>query len=133
MKDKLKSPEGQAALFAWLVEGAVAWYRGTDSLKAGAPKKVTDFTRKYLAEQDGVQAFLAENCEFAEDFRESSVALFHMYLEESGDSKDREKWFHRQMKNKGFVKKTIRIGREGTQQGYIGLRLRHDDGECMNE
>jgi hypothetical protein len=71
--------------------------------------------------------FLAENCEFAEDFRESSVALFHMYLEESGDSKDREKWFHGQMKNKGVVKKTIRIGREGTQQGYMGLRIRHDE------
>jgi hypothetical protein len=42
-----------------------------------------------LSEQDGVQAFLDENCEFAEEFRESSVALFHMYLEESGDSNDR--------------------------------------------
>eukprot|EP00798_Chlamydomonas_sp_ICE-L_P024919 gene24919-biopygen19344 len=52
MKERLKSPEGQSALFAWLVEGAVAWYSGTESLKAGAPKKVTEFTRQYLADQD---------------------------------------------------------------------------------
>ena len=38
----------------------------------------------------GAGRFLAENCEFEEDFRESSVALFHKYLEESGDSNDRE-------------------------------------------
>eukprot|EP00798_Chlamydomonas_sp_ICE-L_P001104 gene1104-biopygen2489 len=50
MKERLKAPEGQAALFAWLVEGAVAWYSGTESLKAGAPKKVTEFTRQYLAD-----------------------------------------------------------------------------------
>eukprot|EP00798_Chlamydomonas_sp_ICE-L_P003300 gene3300-biopygen21063 len=81
MKERLKSPEGQSALFAWLVEGAVAWYSGTESLKAGAPKKVTEFTRQYLEDQDGVQAFLAENCEFGEDFRESGVALFNMYRE----------------------------------------------------
>eukprot|EP00798_Chlamydomonas_sp_ICE-L_P008842 gene8842-biopygen699 len=83
MKERLKSPEGQSALFAWLVEGAVAWYSGTESLKAGAPKKVTEFTRQYLADQDGVQAFLAENCEFGEDFRVSGVALFNMYREGS--------------------------------------------------
>jgi len=126
MKEKLKSPEGQSALFAWLVEGAVAWYGGTESLKAMAPTKVSEFTRKYLAEQDTVQAFLAEKCEFAEDFRESSVALFHMYLEESGDSKDREKWFHGKMKNKGFVKKVLQIKGKSTR-GYMGLRLRHDE------
>eukprot|EP00798_Chlamydomonas_sp_ICE-L_P006860 gene6860-biopygen13378 len=39
MKKRLKAPEGQAALFAWLVEGAVAWYSGTESLKAGAGAK----------------------------------------------------------------------------------------------
>jgi putative DNA primase/helicase len=123
MKERLKAPEGQSALFAWLVEGAVAWYGGTEGLKAIAPKKVTEFTRQYLAEQDGVQAFLAENCEFAEDFRESSVALFHRYREESGENNDREKWFHRQMKSKGFMKKVLRIEGNSTR-GYMGLRLR---------
>ena len=73
-----------------------------------------------------MQAFLAENCEFAEDFRESSVALFHMYLEESGDSNDREKWFHGQMKNKGVVTKVLQIKGKSTR-GYMGLRLRHDE------
>eukprot|EP00798_Chlamydomonas_sp_ICE-L_P019071 gene19071-biopygen27938 len=81
MKEKLKSPEGQSALFAWLVEGAVAWYGGTESLKAMAPTKVSEFTRKYLAEQDTVQAFLTDNCELGKTFRESSVALFEMYCE----------------------------------------------------
>eukprot|EP00798_Chlamydomonas_sp_ICE-L_P028621 gene28621-biopygen32533 len=83
MKEKLKSPEGQSALFAWLVEGAVAWYAGTESLKAMAPAKVSEFTRKYLAEQDTVQAFLTDNCELGKTFRESSVALFEMYCEGS--------------------------------------------------
>jgi putative DNA primase/helicase len=123
MKERLKSPEGQSALFAWLVEGAVAWYSGTESLKAGAPKKVTEFTRQYLADQDGVQAFLAENCEFGEDFRVSGVALFNMYREVSSENKDREKWFYGQIKRKGFVKKVMRIEGDLTR-GYMGLRLR---------
>ena len=131
MKEKLKSPEGQSALFAWLVEGAVAWYGGTESLKAMAPTKVSEFTRKYLAEQDTVQAFLTDNCELGKTFRESSVALFEMYCEVSGENTSKKPWFIGQMKKKGFQKKAIRIGREGTQQGYMGLRLRHDNGGAL--
>jgi hypothetical protein len=47
-------------LFAWLVEGAKAWYAG-DSLKRSAPAKVREFTRQYVEEQDRLGAFLAEH------------------------------------------------------------------------
>jgi phage/plasmid-associated DNA primase len=128
LKDRLKSPEGQSALFAWLVEGAVAWYGGyacgrKDGLKSVAPGKVREYTMTYLADQDRVQAFLAEHCEFGEGLRESSASLFQRYKEESDGVATSDKWFHGQMKSKGFVKKVIRVGGIPTN-GYVGLQLR---------
>ena len=125
LKDRLKSPEGQSALFAWLVEGAVAWYSGHATggggLKVNAPAKVREFTRNYLAEQDRVQTFLTEHCEFGEGLRESSTALYQRYREENNGPSD--KWFHGQMKSKGFLKKVVRVGGIPTN-GYTGLQLR---------
>lgn len=121
LKDRLKSAEGQSALFAWLVEGAVAWYASSESLRQSAPAKVREFTRLYLAEQDQVQAFLMENCEFGEGMRVSSLKLFLRYQEVHEDAQ--EKWFHGQIKCKGFVKKKTRIDNLSVQ-GYEGLQMK---------
>ena len=121
LKDRLKSPEGQEALFAWLVEGAGKWYAVRGSLKRAAPAKVKAFTTEYLVQQDRVRAFLVEQCEFGEGMKESSTDLFREYKEKTGQHDD--KWFHAQMKAKGFVKKVMRV--DGVpMQGYDGLRLK---------
>ena len=124
--DRLKSPEGQEALFAWLVEGAGKWYAVRGGLKRAAPAKVKAFTMEYLVQQDRVRAFLVEQCEFGEGMKESSTDLFREYKEKTGQHDD--KWFHAQMKAKGFVKKVMRV--DGVpMQGYDGLRLKSADAD----
>jgi P4 family phage/plasmid primase-like protien len=131
LKDRLKSAEGQSALFAWLVEGAVAWYAGGESLRRSAPAKVREFTRSYLEEQDRVRSFLTEHCEFGEGMRVSSTDLFYRY--QATNEEATNKWFHAQMKVKGFVKKTVRV-KGGTVTGYDGLRLiRVEQGANMDD
>ena len=125
LKDRLKSPEGQSALFAWLVEGAVAWYSGgeSQSLKRNAPTKVREFTRSYLEEQDRVQSFLTEHCEFGEGLRVSSDELYHSYSSQNDQRDVSSKWFHAQLKSKGFLKKSgMRIGRSKVM-GYEGMKM----------
>ena len=124
LKDRLKSAKGQSALFAWLVEGAVAWYDMSESLKGSAPAKVRECTKTYLTEQDRVHSFLTEHCEFGENFRESSIHLFCAYRDIYTGA--REAWFHGQMKAKGWVKKKIRLeAGAGGLQGYEGIRVRY--------
>ena len=123
LKKRLKSPDGQAALFAWLVEGAVRWYKDEGCLKRSAPAKVTAFTRQYFEEQDSVQAFLTEHCEFGDGKRVSSANLLYHYRQ-AAERNTTDKWFHAQMKAKGFLKKSgMRIG--GTKvMGYDGVGLK---------
>jgi len=131
LKERLKSPEGQAALFAWLVEGAVRWYAvGRGSLKRAAPDKVKATTKEYLEEQDRVQAFLVEHCEFGEEKRASSQELFSHYRDMTGHKESSDKWFHAQLKNKGFLKKSgLRMGGGGKVMGYEGLSVKYRDTE----
>ena len=65
-----------------------------------------------------MQSFLTEQCEFGEGLRMSSMALFQRYREVQEDASD--KWFHGQLKSKGFVKKTTRVPGRGQTQGYDG-------------
>ena len=121
LKERLKSKEGQSALFAWLVEGAVAWYASDGSLQRSAPAKVRAFAGGLL-DHDRVHAFLSEHCEFGEGLRVSSAKLHNEFkMEVSAETG--EKWFHAQMKAKGFVKKTVRLGGV-LLKGYEGLRLK---------
>jgi hypothetical protein len=76
--------------------------------------------RTYLAEQDSVKLFLAENCEFGEGLRVSSTDLFDRYKATNSEEAT-NKWFHAQMKVKGFVKKTVRLSGGGQVQGYEGF------------
>ena len=78
--------------------------------------------RTYLAEQDSVKMFLAENCEFGEGLRVSSTDLFDRYKATTSEEAT-NKWFHAQMKVKGFVKKTVRLSGGGQVQGYEGFSL----------
>ena len=121
LKERMRAEEGQSALFAWLVEGAVAWYSSKGSLKQTAPPQVTAVTRTYLDDQDQVRGFLEEQCEFGVGQRVSSAALFERYRSTHEDASS--KWFHAQMKTKGFLKKTVRLSCGGQVQGYEGFSL----------
>ena len=109
----------------------MAWYAGGESLRRSAPAKVREFTRSYLEEQDRVQSCLTEHCEFGEGMRVSSADLFYRY--QATNEEATNKWFHAQMKVKGFVKKTVRV-KGGTDTGYDGLRLiRVEQGANMDD
>ena len=129
LKDRMKSPEGQAALFAWAVEGAVAWYTKRDqgSLKSTAPPKVREFTRKYFDEQDLVAMFLKEHCDFGADMRVSSSELYAEFLasaEGVSRATHSDKWFSKQLVGRGFVKKLMRV------PGYMNA-VQAFDGFCV--
>ena len=96
--------------------------REPEAERLQSPAKVREFTKNYLEEQDRVQSFLTEHCEFGEGMRVSSVTLYHAYREGNEDAK--ETWFHGQMKVKGFLKKKIRLWGGGASQGYDGFRMR---------
>ena len=122
IKARMKSADGQSALFAWLVEGSIEWYRRPGTLKRDAPAKVRAFTKAYLEEQDRVQSFLMENCEFGEGKRVSSMDIFYRYQDATNEQVT-NKWFHAQMKSKGFIKKRVTISGEYVN-GYDGLMLK---------
>ena len=126
LKERLNTEEGQSALFAWVVEGAVAWYASEESLKRSAPPKVREFTRSYLEEQDRVRVFLQERCEFGEGLKVSSALLYDYYRETHEEATS--KWFHQQMKSKGFLKKPTRIPGMGIVQGYEGFKVKDHAG-----
>jgi putative DNA primase/helicase len=60
LRDKLRSPENQRAILAWLVQGAVEWFQQG----LGEPAEVIEATNAYRADQDIVGNFLDECCEF---------------------------------------------------------------------
>ena len=140
LKDRLASPEGQAALFSWLVEGAVAWYgsKADGGLKRSAPAKVREFTRKYLEDQDRVAVFLRDHCEFGPDKRTLAVWTYRQFLTLLGaraNAKVHSKsWFDRVLTDeKGFQKKKMRFpGYAAPQWGYDGLSVKEpeEDAEC---
>ena len=73
------------------------------------------------SEIHSVQSFLEEHCEFGKGLRISSSDLFYRYQVTNDDAMI--KWFHTQMKGKGFIKKTVRMV-SGTITKYDGFRFR---------
>ena len=67
---------------------------------------------------------MTEHCEFGEGMRVSSTDLFYRYQAKNEEATN--KWFHAQMKVKGFVNKTVRV-KGGTVTGYDGFQLKVPD------
>jgi len=105
LKDKLRAD--LPGVFNWLVQGSVKWYASQD-LKKNAPKKVKDFGRSYLEEQDKMKMFINECCEVKASNRVSTIDLLDAFMEWSGDHCT-SKWLVPEMKKKGFEKKGLRL------------------------
>jgi putative DNA primase/helicase len=82
--EKLLTHESEG-IFAWLVQGCIAWYTAG---RLNVPKAVKDATQAYKAEMDTTSNFLANECQFAEDERATTKELLERYeswCEENGE------------------------------------------------
>jgi putative DNA primase/helicase len=112
----------------WLVAGAVRWY-ANPGLKKKAPEKVRAFSRQYFEEQDQLMAFIKECC-VVEAGAEVSTTEFHAAYcawlggpNGNGARPPGPKTLVGLMRNKGFAKDKIRVGKP--LNGYLGLRLQN--------
>ena len=68
-----------------------------------------------------VDLFLDEHCQMGADFKVHGESLYDAYR--ARDPGAKEKWFHAQLKMKGYVKRTVRLSPDATCMGYTGFRL----------
>lgn len=124
LKDKLKNDlEG---VFNWLVKGAVRWY-ANPNIKKNAPKKVKEFGRGYLEEQDKVKMFIKECCDVKPNNRVSSVMLLNYFNNWSGENYNSRR-FAESMKKYGYEKKCLRINGQMINS-YKGISMLNYDNE----
>lgn len=123
LKRKLK--EDMGGVFAWLVAGAVKWYRSKD-LKTNAPSKVKEFNREYIADQDKMQRFIDENCDTSDvTARIATTELLeavNIWMRNNNEKMYTDKTLASEMRNKKFEKKSLAIN--GTRRNvFLGVRL----------
>jgi putative DNA primase/helicase len=107
-------------ILAWFIEGCLAWQR--DGLKP--PKVVTEATDAYLESQDVLGNWLAERCDVAASYSETSAELhasWRHWTEERGEFAISRKEFGQKLEDRGFKPKKIREVRS-----FIGLRVKEE-------
>jgi putative DNA primase/helicase len=131
LSDRLQSPEGSAAILAWLVAGWEAY--GREGLR-DAPEAVTMATMKTREELSELDAFLKGVTEPGAEHAATARDLYRAYTEwcEESGVKAREveslNGFSRSLSRRGYgaVKKYLTSGSEGRSRANLrtGLRLR---------
>lgn len=125
LRDKLRGE--WPGILAWAIEGCLLWLR--DGLSP--PPAVVARTEQYRSEEDPVEQFLTERCEFGEDYEVTRRALYiawqqfcHQQGEQAGGLKTLKRRFRSKEEEYGF-----RDARVADKNGYRGLRLKADSGE----
>jgi len=123
-----KDPELPARLKAewpgilhWMIKGCLAWQAG--GLKP--PAAVREATERYLDDQDGIAAWLAENCDRESGAWEKRASLFKSYrawCERNGEQPLARADLFADLEAKGF-----HAARRNTGDGYLGLCVRRED------
>jgi putative DNA primase/helicase len=75
--EKLASPEVQAAILRWAVEGHMIWMRD----RLGTCDAVDASVRAYREDMDRIAGFFADNCTFGTGYRASTTMLRKAYEE----------------------------------------------------
>jgi putative DNA primase/helicase len=122
LRDLLKSPEHQKAILAWLVEGAVEWFKHG----LGEPPEVTEATNKYREEMDLLAEFLRECCLISNTETITVAELYKAYAEwaKANDFQPLGKNnFNKRLEEKGFCK----CPGAGNKTIWKGIRLQSDD------
>lgn len=82
IKAALAAPEGQAAILAWLVAGAVRYYAAGSVEEAGAtPESVTAAVHKWRAESDDILRFIDECMEFNSEMWVAGTDLYREFTQ----------------------------------------------------
>jgi putative DNA primase/helicase len=113
-----KLEEEHAGILAWMIEGAVKWYR--DGLHA--PESVKEATKEYISGEDTTGQWLDEKCVLKSDAwtpRTLSFQAWQQWAEQSREPIGSSKVFYETMRQRGFEERK----REGTM-GFVGLELR---------
>lgn len=118
LPEKLKAE--WSGILAWAIEGCLLWQR--EGLRP--PLAVRAATENYLAAEDAMGLWLAEECVVASDKWCSASGLFdswHRWSVRTGDRFAKRKHFLAQLATKGFQEKR----EAGTgSRGFAGLALR---------
>ena len=116
LADKLAAE--QAGILAWIVRGAVNWYRHG----LPTPAAVVAANAEYRADMDSVGQFIDERCELAADAAASAQTLYGSYRHHSNDngrSPVSTTMFGRTLSKRGFPP-----DKRGGVQYRVGLQLR---------
>ncbi len=117
LADKLAAE--RAGILAWIVRGAVSWYRSG----LPTPAAVKSANAEYRSEMDSVGQFIEERCELAADAAVSASTLYGSYRHHSNDngrSPVSTTMFGRTLSKRGF-----QPDKRGGVQYRVGLQLRH--------
>ncbi|PNH01584.1 putative helicase [Tetrabaena socialis] len=120
LKSRLK--KNTAGVLKWFVEGSVAWYASRD-LKASAPAKVREFSRRYFEDQDKLACFIRDHCQVGNDLKVPTSSFLESFQDQMGvqlSSRD----LVTAMGLKGFDKKKARCG--SSIQCFIGIDVLTD-------
>jgi len=121
LKARMKSPEGQRGLLAWIAEGAKRWYK--EGLRV--PDQVKLATKKQRTEQDTFSEWVGDAIEQAEGAftpYAESYQNYKLWCEANGVTPKQQRQFTDAMVTRGYVTKPKRIGSR-VVKGYEGVRL----------
>jgi P4 family phage/plasmid primase-like protien len=109
------------AILRWCVEGCLEW----QAHGLNPPKAVTDATEEYLAEENTIARWIADNCELGSGFTPTRVLFkdWKFWAEEMGAWAGSDKSFSQNLKQV----KEVHFKRTATANGFDGIRLRSFD------
>lgn len=116
LADKLAAE--RAGILAWIIRGAVSWYR--DGLPT--PAAVRAANADYRAEMDTVGQFIEERCDVAADAAVSASTLYQSYRHHSNDNNRppvSPTMFGRTLSTRGFPSE-----KRGGAKYRVGIKLR---------
>lgn len=125
----VRTQEGREAVFAWMVRGAMRWYRmrretpGKMVMQLAIPEVISGATQVYRDEMNLLSPFLKDSglLEYTKPIIKSS--LFRRYEQfvknDEGDTLDRRD-FNRRMRESGFKEKScfLEIGKTSKKKSY---------------
>ena len=118
LREKLGTPDAQNQLLTWLVKGAVAWY--ANGLGA-QPPLLQEGLRDYIADNDTLGQFIADNCEVGPPITHNvNAAIFRQRYNETMIQRSRQQDLEAAMLKRSFLyKRKMLNGR--LERVYEGL------------
>ena len=106
------------AIFAWMVEGCLAWQK----TGLAAPAAVLEATREYFEDEDAIGRWLSERCIEGPTFFASSIDLYNDWKNwaiDNGEKYKNKKWLGQMLMAKGFE-----TFRRADSRGFKGLEVK---------